>query len=67
MPVIINDFEVVMDPLSTRSGQGGSNRSPSGEGQAGEAAGGGAGSLRPEDIERIIRHYRERFERLLAD
>ena len=62
MPVIINDFEVIMEPQGN-----GSERSQAGEGSGGERPAGGSASLRPEDIERILRHYQERYGRLLAD
>jgi hypothetical protein len=58
MPVIINDFEVVVEPQDQGASRGGRESEPS---QGMEP------SLRPEDIEQIIRHYRDRYLRLLAD
>jgi hypothetical protein len=58
MPVIINDFEVIVEPTTRR--EGGSTREA-------EPLRGSEQILQPEDIEQIIRHYIERYRRLLAD
>ena len=60
MTVIINDFEIMVEPPASTDGNktGGlrqeSESTPSPE-------------LRPQDIERITRHFARRRERLLAD
>jgi hypothetical protein len=59
MPIIINDFEVVVEPKPVQRSQAGEAQ------QKGEA-----GSLwepRPEDIEQIIRRFAQRRARLHAD
>ena len=55
MPVIINDFEVVVEEPPARDGGNtpAQNAPPS--------------PLRPEDIERIRRHYVQRLRRVHAD
>ena len=55
MPVIINDFEVVVDQPPAQ-GPGGSQPQPA-----------PPPALRPEDIERIRRHYVQRMRRVHAD
>ena len=57
MPVIINDFEIIADPLPPQPTSGAGD-----EPQAPEPP-----SLRPEDIARIVRHERLRLERVRAD
>lgn len=58
MPVIIHDFEItVAPPAEKKSG------TESAESNTSEPA----PSLRPEDIARIERHYRERQKRIQAD
>lgn len=58
MAVIINEFEVVQEP----AGQQGALEQ--GDTQAGAQE---AQSLSPADIERIVRHFEERRERVTAD
>jgi hypothetical protein len=60
MPIIINDFEIVVEPKPTSrdSQQGGINR---------EGAFVPPTPLRPEDIEQIMRRFVQRLERLHAD
>jgi hypothetical protein len=57
MPVIINDFEIVLDPppQTQPPAQGESPQQPS------------AAVLRPEDVERIVRHFERRRGRVHAD
>jgi hypothetical protein len=58
MPVIINEFEIVNDePPAARRGSdnASSEQAPRGP------------TLRPADIERIIRHFQERRARVRAD
>ena len=57
MAVIINDFEIVVDPPAPPTGTGAGNTAqvPS------------PPPLRPEDIERIVRHFEQRRTRLVAD
>ncbi len=54
MAVSINDFEVLVEP-------------PAAPSTGAEAAQRPAPALRPEDIERIVRHFERRRERLRAD
>jgi hypothetical protein len=56
MAVIINDFEIVSEPPTRGAADEGGS-----EGQS------SAPMLRPEDIERILRHFEARRQRLLAD
>jgi hypothetical protein len=55
MPVIINDFEVIMDQPKQADNAASSPQSAP------------PPSLRPDDIQRILRHYEQRKLRLLAD
>jgi hypothetical protein len=57
MAVIINDFEVLLEPPAAPPPRPGAEA----------AADRPAPSLRPEDIERIVRHFERRRERLRAD
>jgi hypothetical protein len=59
MAVIINDFEVIMEPPKTTE-----NAGPASGSLLGPAP---APSLRPDDILRVQRHYEQRQWRLLAD
>jgi hypothetical protein len=56
MAVIINDFEVLVEPPAAPQQAG-----------AGAAAPAPAPRLRPEEIERIVRHFERRRARLRAD
>jgi hypothetical protein len=58
MTVIINDFEIMVEPPASTSGNqpDGSQQEPMPQMM-----------LRPQDIERIIRHFEERRDRLIAD
>lgn len=60
MPIIINDFEVIVEPKPTSrdSHSGGTQQE---EGSAPPL------QLRPQDIERIMRRFMQRRERLHAD
>jgi hypothetical protein len=60
MPVIINDFEMVVEP------QRDANTSSQGGGQQQQATT-PAAALRPEDIQQIMRHFEQRRERVRAD
>jgi hypothetical protein len=57
MPIIINEFEIITEPPSTVAAPQPSN-------QAAQAA---PPTLRPEDIERIMRRHYQRRERVRAD
>ncbi len=57
MPVIINDFEIIDEPP-------GDNRNANAEAQRAQPV---QPPLRPEDIERIVQHFVERRQRLMAD
>ncbi len=57
MPVIINDFEIVAEPPADNRGA----NAPVQQQEWAQTA------LRPEDIERIIRHFIERRQRIVAD
>ncbi len=60
MPIIINDFEIVVEPKPTsRDSQPGRTRQ---DGTPTLSL-----PLRPEDIERIMRRFAQRRERLHAD
>jgi hypothetical protein len=59
MPVIINDFEVVVEPKPKNSSQPGETQS-----NAGTTA---LITPRPEDIEQIMRRLSQRRARLRAD
>lgn len=55
MPVIINDFEILSEgPEPARSSERGQDTTA----QA---------SMRPQDVEQIVRHFEERRVRLVAD
>jgi hypothetical protein len=60
MPIIINDFEVVVEP---KPAQGGSQTAEATSSQAETSS----MTLRPEDIEQIIRRFMQRHARLRAD
>jgi hypothetical protein len=57
MPVIINDFEVLVEPPAPPPPRQGADAGSEGSGQR----------LRPQDIERIVRHFERRRERVRAD
>jgi hypothetical protein len=57
MPIIINEFEIITTPPPAPPGQ---DLTPEVPAQS-------PSSLRPEDIERIMRHHRQRLERIRAD
>lgn len=57
MPVIINDFEIIAEPLPAP--QEASPAQPAGQPEP--------PALHPEDIVRITRHEQQRRERLQAD
>ncbi len=57
MPVIINDFEIVAEPPADNRGA----NAPVQQQELAQTA------LRPEDIERVIRHFIERRARIVAD
>lgn len=57
MAVIINDFEIVVDPPQPQANGAATAEQPQG----------GLPVLRPEDIERIVRHFERRRARLHAD
>lgn len=57
MPVIINDFEIVDEPPAQARGTG----------TAAPVSPSAPPALRPEDIERIVRHFIERRARIAAD
>ncbi len=59
MAVIINDFEILMEPRPA------DNRSP--DGATTERAAPSAPPMRPEDIERIVHHFEQRRRRVAAD
>ncbi|HEY6411861.1 MAG TPA: hypothetical protein VIY29_30750 [Ktedonobacteraceae bacterium] len=59
MPIIVNDFEIVVEPQPTVSGP-----QPGTTQQEGVAA---TPTLRPEDIERVVNHFKNRRERVQAD
>ena len=59
MPIIINDFEVVVEPKPKNGSQPGETQS-----KAGTTA---LITPRPEDIEQIMRRLSQRCERLRAD
>lgn len=56
MPVVINEFEIITEQPSAPQGQEQTRPAPEQE-QA---------TLRPEDIERIQRHFRRRLARIHA-
>jgi hypothetical protein len=57
MPIIINEFEIIADPMP-----------PAPEGAAGNpAAAPEPPALHPEDIVRIVRHQQQRLMRVRAD
>ena len=60
MPVIINDFEMVVEPPRD------ANTAPQGGGQQQQVAP-PAAVLRPEDIQQIMCHFEQRRERVRAD
>jgi hypothetical protein len=60
MGIIINDFEILLDPPPQSSGS--QQNQPSEEQQPAQTP-----ALSPQDIERIIRHFDERRNRLQAD
>lgn len=60
MPVIINDFEVMLDP--PREESNGAQTASQMEQLAPEPR-----TLRPVDIDRIVRYVEERRRRILAD
>ena len=60
MPIIINDFEVVVEP---KPAQGGSQTTDA-TGSQDEVS---SMTLRPEDIEQIMRRFMQRHARLQAD
>jgi hypothetical protein len=60
MPIIINDFEVVVEP---KPAQGGSQTADATSSQAETSS----MALRPEDIEQIMRRFMQRRTRLHAD
>lgn len=57
MPVIINDFEITVEPPDSAAA---ADQAPPGRAEP-------APGLRPEDVERIQRHFAERRRRLWAD
>ena len=57
MPVIIHEFEIVTESPAQA-------QTPEQPAQAGQEQ---AVTLRPEEIERIVRHYQERLARVWAD
>jgi hypothetical protein len=57
MPVIINEFEIITDQAPARE-------RPE---QVPEARVQEPPTLRPEEIERVVRHYRVRMARIRAD
>jgi hypothetical protein len=59
MGIIINDFEILLDPPSQTGG--------SQEGQASEQQPAPPPMHSPQDIERIMRHFDERRSRVRAD
>jgi hypothetical protein len=60
MPIIINDFEIVVEPKPTsRDSQSGGTR------QDGTST--SSLPVRPEDVEQMIRRLTQRSERLRAD
>jgi hypothetical protein len=60
MTVIINDFEIMVEPqASTTGAQADTSKQ--------ESASAPPPALSPQDIERIILHFEERRIRLLAD
>lgn len=60
MPVIINDFEIVIEPKTTPDSSQANETSRKSETTQ-------AALSRPEDIEQIIRRFMQRRERLHAD
>lgn len=60
MPVIINDFEIMVDRPEQ---SGGTAPKPAPQGNQPMQP----GELQPQDIERMIRHFEERRCRLIAD
>ena len=56
MPIIINEFEIIADPLP-----------PVQEGATGAASSPEPPALHPEDIVRIVRHQQQRLMRVRAD
>ncbi|HEY7066777.1 MAG TPA: hypothetical protein VII06_35245 [Chloroflexota bacterium] len=57
MAVIINDFEITLEPPAPSAGE------PS----AAQLPAAGAASLRPEDVDRIVKHFEQRRRRVAAD
>jgi len=63
MAVIINDFEIMVEPLGQQQGtQAAASAAPARPASAPKPV-----ALQPQDIERIIRHFEERRLRLVAD
>lgn len=60
MSVIINDFEMILEPQPTTVG-----KQSNAERQKSEST--SPIELRPQDVERIVRHFEERRTRLRAD
>jgi hypothetical protein len=59
MPIVINEFEIVVDPRPVEQAP-----DPAAAGQDQPVS---PASLRPEDVERIIERLRMRRERIRAD
>lgn len=59
MTVIINDFEIMVEPPTSTS-----DTQPDGQQQQEPMP---QVMFRPQDIERVIRHFEERRDRLIAD
>ena len=64
MAVIINDFEIMVEPPGQQ--QGGQAATSAGPARASETMPKPV-ALQPQDIERILSHFEERRLRLLAD
>ena len=60
MPIIINDFEIVVEPKPT-------SKDSQPEGTRREDSSTAPMQLRPEDIEQIMRRFMQRRKRLQAD
>lgn len=63
MPVIINEFEIMVEPPGQ---QAAAPTTPANTPRPGESAQQPV-ALRPQDIERILCHFEERRHRLAAD
>ena len=63
MPIIINEFEIIADPLAGKQGDAGGAATRDGS----EPGSGEVTALRPDDIVRTNRIHRERFRRVRAD